>query len=164
MAAGLSGHDWEWGPSWRAAFRAKKAPGPDIRWPRSWVSWRVLWRLAPLLAGVTQPPVAKWPFGYATLVVLSDAGSGAGPQIYAEKMGRSSVLSPREIMIPIGSSISGISRAFFIVVSGCSGPRSCGYQSAMSSRSAKLAASPKLLGIRCLRIDGYFVRPLSVAF
>ena len=48
-------------------------------------------------------------------VALSTTGSGAGPQIYAEKTGVGSVLSPREIMIPNGS-VKPISlRSFFIL-------------------------------------------------
>ena len=38
----------------------------------------------------------------ATLVEGSRTGSGAGPQMYAEKIGFCSVRSPREMMIPIG--------------------------------------------------------------
>lgn len=53
----------------------------------------------------------------ATLVVASGTGSGAGPQIYAEKIGRASLRSPRDMMIPIGSSDSVISRTFFILFS-----------------------------------------------
>jgi len=37
--------------------------------------------------------------------------------MYAEKIGRASFRSPREMMIPIGSSDSVISRTFFIVLS-----------------------------------------------
>ena len=53
----------------------------------------------------------------ATLLEGSRTGSGAGPQMYAEKIGRCSVRSPRDMTIPIGSSFSFISRIFFIVLS-----------------------------------------------
>ena len=51
----------------------------------------------------------------ATLVAGSVAGSGAGPQIYAEKTGRGSARSPREMMIPIASSVSMMSLTFFFI-------------------------------------------------
>ena len=55
--------------------------------------------------------------GQATFEVTSATGSGAGAQIYAEKMGRCSARSPRDMIIPRGSSDSVTSRTFFITVS-----------------------------------------------
>ena len=52
---------------------------------------------------------------YAARVAVSvAAASGTGPQIYAEKTGVGSVLSPLEMMMPSGSDDSVSLRSFFI--------------------------------------------------
>ena len=57
-----------------------------------------------------------WP-PYAALFADSDSVSGTGPQMYAEKTGMGSVLSPREMMIPRGSVGMLSLRSFFMTLS-----------------------------------------------
>jgi hypothetical protein len=54
---------------------------------------------------------------YAARVAASVDVSGTGPQMYAEKTGVGSVLSPLEMMMPIGSADEISLRSFFICLS-----------------------------------------------
>ncbi len=51
----------------------------------------------------------------AARVAVSATASGTGPQMYAENTGVGSVLSPLEMMMPIGSDDSVSLRSFFIL-------------------------------------------------
>jgi hypothetical protein len=51
---------------------------------------------------------------YAARVAVSATASGTGPQMYAEKTGVGSVLSPLEMMMPMGSDDPVSLRSFFI--------------------------------------------------
>lgn len=74
------------------------------------------------------PASLAGPFSYigmrwtqAARLAESAGASGTGPQMYAEKTGVGSVLSPRDITIPIGSdeACSVSLRSFFISLSRC---------------------------------------------
>jgi hypothetical protein len=53
---------------------------------------------------------------YAARVAASWSASGTGPQMYAEKNGVGSVLSPLEMMMPRGSDDAISLRSFFILI------------------------------------------------
>jgi hypothetical protein len=54
---------------------------------------------------------------YAARVAASRVASGTGPQMYAEKIGVGSLVSPLEMMIPRGSEGAISLRSFFILLS-----------------------------------------------
>ena len=89
---------------------------------------------------------------YAARFAESTGASGTGPQMYAEKTGVGSVLSPLDMTIPIGSdeSCSVSLRSFFIALSlyGCYNAH-CG--PSLSTRYATFDAECKPLLINSLR-------------